>query len=81
MGKAESHENIRSGKIEGQYLQLRGFSRWALRGKDPSPTDFDRLRCAGQDQRRGCEGNKVVIYLEASLLKGGWEATDALSES
>jgi hypothetical protein len=54
----------------GSYLQLGRFSRRVLRGKDPSPTGFDGLQCAGQDQRRDREVNKGAIYLETSLLKG-----------
>ena len=69
MAKAESHEDIQYGRIEGQYLQLGRFSRRVLRGKDPSPTGFDGLRCAGQDQRGDREVQKG-IYFGASLLKG-----------
>ena len=68
--KAESDENIQAGRIEGQYLQLGHFSRRVLQGKDPSPTGFDGLRCAGQDQRGDREVKKGMIYFGASLLKG-----------
>ena len=69
--KAESDEDIQAGRIEGQYLQLGRFSRRVLRGKDPSPTGFDGLRCAGQNQRGDREKvKKGMIYFGASLLKG-----------
>ena len=70
MEKAESDEDIQFERIEGQYLQLGRFSRRVLRGKDPSPTCFDGLRCAGQDQRGDREVKRGILYFGASLLKG-----------
>ena len=71
MEKAVSHEDIQSGKIEGQYLQLGRFSPRVLRGKGPSPTGFDGLRCAGKNQWGDREKvKKGIIYFGASLLKG-----------
>ena len=69
MAKARSYEEIQFERIEGKYLQLGRFSRRVLRGKDLSPTGFDGLRCAEQDQK-GDREVKNGIYFGASLLKG-----------